>query len=176
MTAAAPSARSTGTTAGTLLAATGVKRSFTSSSGTSLAETLIAVAILALGLLSLAQLFIISGAVLRRANDLSTAAILAAQKLEELRTTAIGAADATTDGVEFLDAAGTVHPVADVAGDLAAAYTRRWSIRPLPANPAVRIVQVRVRPGRHDGTGVPDATRQSASEVALITSFARDTP
>jgi Tfp pilus assembly protein PilV len=147
-----------------------VKRSFTSCSGTSLAETLIAIAILAFALLALAQLFIISGAVLRRANDLSMAAILAAQKLEELRTTASGAADATSDGVEFVDAAGIVHPVADVAG--VPAYTRRWSVRSLPADAAVRIVQVRVTPGRHDGTPVPGA----ASAVALITAFARDTP
>lgn len=160
------------TTAGTLLSRSTVRRSFAAESGTSLAETLIAVSILAGGLLALGELFIVSGAVLRRANDLSTAAILAADTLETLRAVATGAADATGVGVDFVDAAGRVLPI---DSSVAAAFTRQWSIRPLPADPDVRIVHVRVMPGRQDSV-TADAAPRLAGDVTIVTAYARDEP
>jgi hypothetical protein len=161
------------TTAGTLLGRSNVRRPFAAESGTSLAETLIAVSILAGGLLALGQVFIVSGGIVRRANDLSTAAILAADKLETLRAVATGAADATGGGFDFVDAAGQVLPI---GGSAAAAFTRQWLIRPLPADPDVRIVHVRVMPGRWDRPLAADAAPRLASEVTIVMSYARDVP
>ena len=158
-----------------MLSDAGVARFFLSSSGTSLAETVIALAILSAGLLSLAQLFVVSGNVLRRTNDLSTAAVLAAAKVEELRTVVTGTGD-TSDGVEFVDATGRAVPVGDGDAGFTVSYTRQWSIRPLPADADVRIVRVRVVPGRRDDALASATTPLAASEVALVTSYARDVP
>jgi Tfp pilus assembly protein PilV len=150
-----------------------VHRSVAAQSGTSLAETLIALSILAGGLLALGQLFIISGRMLQRANELSTAAVLAADKLETLRGVARGAGDVTGDGADFVDAAGQV---LTAGGSAAAAFTRQWSIRPLSADPDVRIVHLHVMPGRPQGPVTADATPRLAGEVMIVTAYARDVP
>jgi prepilin-type N-terminal cleavage/methylation domain-containing protein len=95
--------------------------------GCSLIEVLIASTILAIGVVSLAQLFTVAVASNLGATHRTHAVMLAAQKLEELRSLDFGA--------ELRD--GT----ADHVGE----YTRRWSVTPLPANPdATLIVDVLV--------------------------------
>ena len=135
-----------------------------SCAGVSLIETMIAVFVLAVGVLSLARLFTVSSSVLERARQSSTGAILASQKLEELRATA--ARGGLAEGVEFLDARGSA-----TAGIAAAAFTRHWSIRPMPADPdRLRLLQVRVAPGGGDdgdsGVGRP---RHRVAEASLMT-------
>ncbi len=147
------------------------------SAGFSLAETLIAVTILACGLLALGQLFTVSSAVVRRARQLSTASVLASQKIEELQTRVAAAADNVEDGVEYLERSGAVIP-AGRAESAAAAYTRRWSIRPLASDPDhVSVIHVRVTPGpAHDDTPAADRRFGQAGEVTLVTMHGRGAP
>ena len=139
-----------------------------SPSGFSLAETLIAVTILASGLLSLAQVFTVSAASIKRARQVSTAAILASQKLEELRT--LPAAEVRDEGrVEYIDGRGSVLPSGARLG--AAAYTRLWAMRAHPADPdRVAVIAVRVTPGGVSADAMAnDSSRRQAGEVVLVT-------
>ncbi len=148
-----------------------------SPAGFSLAETLIAVTILACGLLALGQLFTVSSAVVRRARQLSTASMLASQKIEELQARVAAAANTVEDGVEYLEPSGAVIP-AGRAGPTGAAYTRRWSIRPLVTDPDhVSVIHVRVTPGTVYGDA-PAADRRfdQAGEATLITMHGRGAP
>jgi Tfp pilus assembly protein PilV len=130
--------------------------------GVSLVEAMIAVALLAVGVLSLARGFTVSAAVLERANRSSTSAILAAQKIEALRTVAARSA-APAEGTEFVDGRGV--PVERQSHGTAAGYVRRWSVRASAADPdRVRVVHVRVTP------------RLSSGEVALTTLAVREEP
>ena len=85
--------------------------------GCSLIEALIATTILAIGVASLAQLFTLAVGSNMSATHRTRAAMLAAQKVEELRSLEW---DALVQG------AGT---------DAIAEYARRWHVDPLPANP-----------------------------------------
>jgi type II secretory pathway pseudopilin PulG len=147
------------------------------SAGFSLAETLIAVTILACGLLALGQLFAVSSAVVRRARQLSTASVLASQKLEELQTRVAAAANSVEDGVEYVERSGAVMH-GDRAASSGAAYTRRWSIRPLASDPDhVSVIHVRVTPGpSHDDTLAVDRRFGQAGEVTLVTMHGRGAP
>ena len=89
----------------------------TGEQGCSLIEALIATTILAVGVASLAQLFALAVASNVSATHQTRAAMLAAQKLEELRTL----------GWEAVVQSGS----ADAIGE----YTRRWRVDPLPENP-----------------------------------------
>jgi Tfp pilus assembly protein PilV len=100
-------------------------------SGMSLLETLIASAILATGLLSLAQLLGLATTATAAAGRTTHAALLASQKIEELRAFPEVPLEYNTD-----------HP--------APGYTREWSVAPLPSAPdrvAIIEVVVRVRGG-----------------------------
>lgn len=90
--------------------------------GCSLIEALIATTILAVGVASLAQLFTLAIGSNLSATHRTRAALLAAQKLEELRALEWNAA---------LQAAG-----ADGRGE----YTRRWSVEPLPGRSDTAVV------------------------------------
>lgn len=97
----------------------------------SLLETLIASTILATGLLSLAQLVGLATLATAAAGRTTYAALLASQKVEELRA---------------LPAV----PVEQNADTPAPGYTRQWSVAPLPSAPddvAIIDVIVRVRGG-----------------------------
>jgi Tfp pilus assembly protein PilV len=97
----------------------------------SLLETLIASAILATGLLSLAQLLGLATTATAAAGRTTHAALLASQKIEELRA---------------LPAV----PLGQYADNPAPGYTREWSVAPLPSAPdrmAIIEVVVRVRGG-----------------------------
>ena len=85
--------------------------------GFSLIEVLMATTILAIGVVSLAQLFTLAVGSNLAATHRTRAAMLAAQKIEELRALDWGAA---------LESGGT-----DGVGE----YSRRWSVGPLPGNP-----------------------------------------
>ena len=96
--------------------------------GFSLVDALIASVILATGIGSLAQLFVTASRTALVAAQTTTAATLAAQKIEELRSLPWGAARGGEDRL--------------------AEYTRRWSVEPLAAHAANAIViHVSVTPG-----------------------------
>jgi Tfp pilus assembly protein PilV len=146
-------------------------RTIASSSGFSLAETLIALGILAAALLSLAQLFTISAAVIQRAQHVSIAAVIASQKLEELRALPGAGAARAADGIELIDRDGSVLPPDRSQGS---AYTRRWSVRPHAADPdRLSVIDVRVTPGTTDAARLPGNGQRPAGEVALVTMRAR---
>jgi type IV pilus modification protein PilV len=91
-------------------------------SGCSLIEALIAIAILAIGIVSVCQLFTIAVNSNLAATHRTHAAMLAAQKLEQLRSSAWGT------------------EMQDGAQDMVAEYTRRWSVGPVPGNAANAVV------------------------------------
>ena len=96
--------------------------------GFSLIETTIAAALLGAGLLALLQLLLVASRANRAAADVTMAAILAAEKVEELRSLRWGAA-----------ASG-----ADANG----AYRRRWTVGAwLGDSPAAIAITVDVEPG-----------------------------
>ena len=96
--------------------------------GFSLIDALVASAILATGISGLAQLFVAASRTAVVAAQVTTAATLAAQKIEELRALPWGAARGGEDRV--------------------AEYTRQWTIEPLASHPADAIViHVSVTPG-----------------------------
>ena len=82
---------------------------------------LIATTILAIGVASLAQLFTLAIGSNLASTHRTRAAMLAAQKLEELRA---------------LDWGSGLHRGADAVGQ----YTRRWSADPLPEHPDTALV------------------------------------
>ena len=99
-------------------------------SGFSLVETLVAVLILATALTSLAQLLTTAASATATAGRMTDAALLAAQKVEDLRASSWtaregGGLDTPTRGV-----------------------SRQWSISPLPSDPDhVAIIEVVVNVG-----------------------------
>ena len=116
--------------------------------GFSVIEAVVASAILIVGLGSLAQLFVTSTRATGAAGARSQAAILAADKMEQLRTLAWTVDPA---GLPASDPALSASPSdaldRDVVGfsDQPGGWTRRWSVQPLAASPADTIVvQVRV--------------------------------
>jgi len=119
-------------------------------SGFSLIETLVATAVLTIGVLGLAQLLVMATAANRNARTVTTAAVLARSKMEELRAVPFdsltasppGALAADTPGfVDYLDASG-----ADLDARAGAAFVRRWAIAPLASNPLnATVLQVLVQ-------------------------------
>jgi type II secretory pathway pseudopilin PulG len=93
--------------------------------GFSLIETVVATGIIATVALGVAQLFAVTADLNRRAAMQTSMTLLAVQKMEELRSAGTGGAD----GTDHLDSGGGIVPVAG------AAYVRRWTIEPLPADP-----------------------------------------
>ena len=95
--------------------------------GFSLLDALIAAAILASALLSLAQLTAFAVKTTAAAGRMTDAALLASQKVEELRASAWGELQSGTDS--------------PLAG-----FTRAWTVTPLGADPDyVAVLEVRVR-------------------------------
>ena len=142
-------------------------------SGSTLVEVLVATLVFTTGLIAMAELIAIATSSNARARRSTLAAILAARKLEELRSLAWeldlngapagdpslqpspGALHRNTPGfVDHVDQAGAIVG-RDVEPPAGAAYTRRWSIEPLAASPEnALLIQVLVtQAGRR---GVPD--------------------
>ena len=95
--------------------------------GFALLDTLIAMTILVVAVLSLAQLLTLASLANIAAGQMTTATILAASKMEELRALPWG----RTSGE-----------------DRVGGHTRRWSVGPFPADALnAAIVDVRVDPG-----------------------------
>jgi prepilin-type N-terminal cleavage/methylation domain-containing protein len=144
--------------------------------GFSLLEVLVAVLLAATVAAGTLDLFSVSLAAIRDAREESSATSLALQKLEQLR----GAASApamSADNALDVDTPGFVDRV-DASGQPASAsgpparstvYVRRWSVRPLPSDPARGLVlRVFVTSARRDavrGTSLP----RSHSDVLLTT-------
>ena len=134
--------------------------------GFSLVETLIATALMATALVSIAQF--VGGAAQSgtAARTRALAALMAAQKMEEIRVMSWNdIAAAPPAGVEYLDGFG--HPRcldADVpCGD--AVFVRRWSVTSAPFSAGIVIVEVDVRQvGKGHGS------------AALVTARGRMTP
>jgi len=102
-------------------------RPFRDPSGFSLLDALIAAAILASALLSLAQLIAVAVKATAAAGRMTNAALLASQKVEELR-------------------AGSWSELQSGADTPAAGLTRIWTVTPLAADPDyVAVLEVLVR-------------------------------
>jgi Tfp pilus assembly protein PilV len=98
------------------------------SDGFSLIEAMLASGVLAVGVLSLAQLFAVATLGFAAAERMTSGAILASQKVEELRSVPCCVA---VDGTDRINE-----------------YTRAWSVRPLPLDPdGAVVIQVSVSPG-----------------------------
>jgi Tfp pilus assembly protein PilV len=96
--------------------------------GFALVDALLATMILVIGVLSLAQLFALGTRANATAGRVTRASILAAQKIEELRSAPWGAAHSGEDVIDE--------------------FTRRWSVGPLPGDPGgTAIIDVSVTPG-----------------------------
>ena len=106
-------------------------RTLRDTGGFSLLDALIAAAILAAALLSLAQLIAFAIKTTAAAGRMTEAALLASQKVEELRAASWGELQSGTDSP-------------------AAGFTRAWTVLPLAADPDyVAVLEVFVRaPGR----------------------------
>lgn len=101
--------------------------------GVSLIEVLIATGVLVTGVAAVLQLFIIATRATVDARDATYATVLALQKIEELRAAPFPEPGEAT---EHLNARGAV--VVDGTGG--ALYDRRWTVAPLPAQPADTVV------------------------------------
>jgi prepilin-type N-terminal cleavage/methylation domain-containing protein len=144
--------------------------------GFSLLEVLVAIGLIAGALSALAQLLAISVHANIGAETATTAVILAAQKMEQLRgeATAVvvgGSLQADTAGfVDFLDAGG--RPVAG-AGDAGVSFVRRWAIEPAPFDAAQsRVLRVRVFRVLGRASTAPPWPATGLDEVRLLSVIA----
>ena len=112
--------------------------------GFTLIEAIIVVALLTTGLLAYAQLAAMATTLNVAAGRLTHASLLAAQKVEELRS----APTAPTDGTDFVDRWGAPSLRSG------ATYVRRWTIEPLPGS-AIGTMVIRVSVG---AAGMPEAS------------------
>ncbi len=141
--------------------------------GFSLLEVLCATTILVIGLAALAQLLTLSTRVNNSARTTTVATVVAKQKMEEmLSDTGLSPSPAdslkrSTSGYhDFVDKSG--RPLGGGSSPPAGTvFIRRWSVEPLPANPANTLVlqvlvTARVNRGVDDTAGVrrlPDEAR-----------------
>jgi Tfp pilus assembly protein PilV len=96
--------------------------------GFALLEALVASTLLVVGVWSLVQIFTLAVRADVTAHRLTVASVLAAQKIEELRSSPWGV---SAEGVERIEE-----------------FTRRWSVTPLGVDPsATAVIQVSVTPG-----------------------------
>jgi Tfp pilus assembly protein PilV len=96
--------------------------------GFALLEALVASTLLVVGVLSLAQIFTLAARANRTAHHLTVASVLAAQKVEELRSSAWSV---PAEGVDRIEE-----------------FTRRWSVTPLDIDPSTTaVIEVSVTPG-----------------------------
>ncbi len=144
------------------------QRPATFEDGFSMIEVVVATAVLVVGVVGLAQLSLVGAKANAEAGRTTTAAILAQQKMEALRSTSWGSgalAPSPVDAlamdrigyVDYLDAGGRV--LGDGTAPLPpdARYVRRWAIAPLPSDPVNGLIlQVLVQPRVvKGGSGAP---------------------
>lgn len=136
------------------------------SSGFSLLEVLVATTIMLVGVAALAQLAVLAARANRTAHTTTVAAVLAQQKMEQLRGLGLSPSPAgalgqnTTGYCDFVDGNGRVLG-GGTTPPPGAVYIRRWSVEPLPASPNNTLVlQVLVTRSRTSGvTRLPDDIR-----------------
>ncbi|MCX6537350.1 MAG: hypothetical protein NT151_00240 [Acidobacteria bacterium] len=122
--------------------------------GSTLIEAVVAIAILTTAVVSLAGLASVAVRTITSTRERTIAAILAAQKLEELSLAPRALSQSSPDAVshdepgfvEYLDAAGVV--VGTGAEARGAVYVRRWAISPLAADTSLNLIHVAVSPCR----------------------------
>ena len=96
--------------------------------GFALPDALLASTLLVVGVLSLTQLFVLAARANRTARHVTVGSVLAAQKIEELRSTEWSVSGEGTDRIDE--------------------FTRQWSVAPLGADPMnTAVIEVRVTPG-----------------------------
>ena len=106
--------------------------------GFSLVEVLVATALLASALASLGQVFTVATTASIDARNRTFETIFAAQKIEQFRASAFDDQE-PGEFVEYLDIMGRMVD-ASAADDGLPAYTRRWAIESLPADPVNTVV------------------------------------
>jgi prepilin-type N-terminal cleavage/methylation domain-containing protein len=133
-------------------------------SGFSLVEVLISMTLFAVAMLSLPQLFASAARASLEAGRVTMGTLLAAQKIEELRSGPFPRSSAS--GVELLDSTGATDPVSGSGP----AFVRTWSVEPLPSALRTTIaIRVAVSPyrGGHPVTAIPESAR-------LVTLWSRE--
>jgi hypothetical protein len=167
-------------------------RYFVNAAGSTLVEALVATLVLTTGLLAMAELVRLAVSSNVRARSGSLAAILASQKMEQLRSLAwefdvsgVAVSDSdlqsspwslqrnTAGFVDHVDGGGVVVG-RDVEVPVSAVYTRRWSIEPLPASSEhVVLIQVLVTRTQSRGSADRDSVSRLPGDARLVTIKAR---
>lgn len=149
--------------------------------GFSLIEVLVATSIVAVGVTALAQLFVVAISANYRAKAATFAAVLAQQKMEQLRSVPWGldgfgltpsppdVLDRNTPGYcDFVD--GNGNPLGSgFAPPNGTVYVRRWSVDPLPDDPLnALILQVLATPARRGGAAEFNSAVRRPDEARLV--------
>ena len=114
--------------------------------GFSLVEVMVATGVFAVGLVSLVQLALLAQAANRSAALVTVAALLAQNKMEQLR--GVTWPDASESCCEYFDAHGGGLP-GGAGPPVGTAFILRWTIDPVAALPeSARVLQVWVTPAR----------------------------
>ena len=139
-----------------------------------------AISIAAVALTALAQLFVIADEATSGARRVSLASILAAQKIEELRTADLAAAQASAAALttnvagacDFLDQYGRSlgTGTTPVPGSL---FVRRWSVEAFAADPDTFLVQAAVFPISWRSSDNPAASDARALGGAQLVTLIR---
>ena len=149
--------------------------------GFTLVETLVAISITALSLTSLAQLFVIATRANSDARRATFASILAAEKIEQLRSlgpdlssAGLSSLSANIPGArDFLDGYGRSlgTGTSPLSGTV---YIRRWSVEPIASDPDTFVVQVAVFPSLWRGAVDPRASdARSFGGAQIVTAKTR---
>jgi len=140
-------------------------------------EVLVATLLVAAAAAGVADLVVIAIRSIQDARDETAAALLAVQKIEELRgaewpsvAAALSPADAldqeTPGFADVVDASGQV---VGAGVPRSALYVRRWSVGPLPGDPARgRVLRVYVTPARREAARVAGAASSRAHAEVLF--------
>jgi prepilin-type N-terminal cleavage/methylation domain-containing protein len=145
--------------------------------GFTLVETLTAISIVGIALTALAQLFVIAEHANADARRSTLASILAAQKIEQLRSLDAdlapqGEASLSADvpgACDFLDEYGRSLGTGSgaVPGTV---YVRRWSVEAIPADPDTFVVQVAVFPRSwKSGVDQPSSDARTLGGAHIVT-------
>jgi Tfp pilus assembly protein PilV len=142
------------------------------STGSTLIEVVVAMMITVSGALAMVQMVSIAVVTNGIARETSLGTVLAAQKVEELRTApqlpSGGALTYDTPGyVDYLDAWG--RPIG-ADRPRVAVFSRRWRIEPLPLDPdSAVVIDVLVTSSRSQGGTESGRARRHVSEVRVNT-------